>query len=313
MTASNWVKAGHMAIAGNTERSDIGAVMVIGGGIAGIQASLDLAESGYKVYLLEKGPAIGGVMAQLDKTFPTNDCSMCILSPKLVAAGRHPDIELLTNTDVNEVFGHAGNFLVRALTRARSVDVSKCTGCGNCVTACPVKNRVRMPEPDALDEDEATQEDQQVDAIIAAYGGGRESLIQVLQDVNTRFRYLPEFALRRISWRLGVPYAEVYGTASFYRSFSLEPRGQHIIQVCMGTACHVRGAPRILDELERRLDIGAGQTTADRVFTLERVNCLGACALAPVIAIDGDFHGRLGPGQIPKLLDACRGKVAAAV
>jgi heterodisulfide reductase subunit A-like polyferredoxin len=115
-----------------------GSVMVVGSGIAGIQASLDLAESGYLVYLVEKNSAIGGVMAQLDKTFPTNDCSMCIISPKLVECGRHLNIDLLTMTDIQEVTGGPGNFKVKVLQRPRYVDMSKCTACGECAKACPI-------------------------------------------------------------------------------------------------------------------------------------------------------------------------------
>ena len=110
----------------------IGAVLVVGGGIGGIQAALDLAESGYYVYLVEKSPAIGGTMAQLDKTFPTNDCAMCILSPKLVEAGRHLNIRLITNAELKEVSGEAGRFKVKILRNPRYIDIDKCTGCGLC-------------------------------------------------------------------------------------------------------------------------------------------------------------------------------------
>jgi NADPH-dependent glutamate synthase beta subunit-like oxidoreductase/NAD-dependent dihydropyrimidine dehydrogenase PreA subunit len=112
--------------------------MVVGGGIAGIQASIDLAESGYYVYMVESSPAIGGVMAQLDKTFPTNDCSMCVISPKLVEAGGNLNIEILTATDVEGISGEPGNFSVRVRKRARFVDIAKCTACGDCATACPI-------------------------------------------------------------------------------------------------------------------------------------------------------------------------------
>jgi len=117
----------------------IGSVMVVGGGIGGIQAALDLAESGYKVYLVEESPAIGGRMAQLDKTFPTNDCSMCILSPKLVECGRHPNIELLTYSQLLDIEGEPGNFKAKVLKRSRYIDPKKCTGCGECTQACPVE------------------------------------------------------------------------------------------------------------------------------------------------------------------------------
>jgi heterodisulfide reductase subunit A len=117
----------------------VGAVLVLGGGIAGIQASLDLADSGFKVYLVDESTSIGGTMAQLDKTFPTNDCSMCILAPKLVTAGRHPNIQILTNSELQEVKGEAGNFQVAVLKRPRFINVEKCTGCGICAQRCPVE------------------------------------------------------------------------------------------------------------------------------------------------------------------------------
>jgi len=115
-----------------------GSVMVVGAGIAGIQASLDLADSGYLVYLVEKKSAIGGVMAQLDKTFPTNDCSMCIISPKLVECGRHLNIDLLTMTEIEEVTGGPGNFQVKLLESPRYIDMAKCTACGECAKVCPI-------------------------------------------------------------------------------------------------------------------------------------------------------------------------------
>ena len=116
-----------------------GAVLVLGGGVAGIQSALDLAESGYKVYLVEKSPSIGGVMAQLDKTFPTNDCAMCILGPKLVECSRHLNIELLTYSELVGLEGSAGDFTARVKKKPRYVDESKCTGCGRCAEICPVQ------------------------------------------------------------------------------------------------------------------------------------------------------------------------------
>jgi len=116
----------------------VGAAMVVGGGIAGVQAALDMANSGVKVYLVEQSPAIGGKMAQLDKTFPTNDCAMCISSPKLVEAGRHPNIELLTNTDLVGLEGTAGHFRATVRKRPRYVDLEKCTACDDCVQVCPI-------------------------------------------------------------------------------------------------------------------------------------------------------------------------------
>jgi len=123
-----------------------GAVMVVGGGISGMQSALDLANSGFKVYLVERSPGIGGKMAQLDKTFPTNDCSMCIVSPKLVEVGRHRNIELLTHSEVTGLDGEAGNFSARITQHARYVDVDKCTGCGLCELVCPVTQISWWPE-----------------------------------------------------------------------------------------------------------------------------------------------------------------------
>jgi heterodisulfide reductase subunit A len=117
----------------------IGAVLVVGGGVGGVQASLDLADAGYFVYLVEHSPAIGGVMAQLDKTFPTNDCSMCILSPKLVERGRHLNIEIITNARIKGISGEPGNFKVSVLKKPSYVDPEKCVACGACVERCPSK------------------------------------------------------------------------------------------------------------------------------------------------------------------------------
>ena len=114
-------------------------VLIVGGGISGIQAALDLAETGFKVFLVDKSPAIGGKMAQLDKTFPTNDCSMCIESPKFIECSRHPNIEILTYTEVERVEGEAGEFTVTLIKKPRYIIEERCTGCTTCVEYCPVK------------------------------------------------------------------------------------------------------------------------------------------------------------------------------
>ena len=117
--------------------NNFGDVMIVGGGISGIQASLDLATAGFKVYLVDKAPSIGGHMAQLDKTFPTNDCSMCIESPKFVECNRHPNIEIMTYTEVERVEGEAGDFKVTLIKKPRYIDESKCTGCTVCCRVLP--------------------------------------------------------------------------------------------------------------------------------------------------------------------------------
>ena len=130
-----------MAIENQKSKVGTGAVLVIGAGIGGIQASLDLADSGIKVYLLDNSSTIGGAMVQLDKTFPTNDCSMCIMAPKLVECGRHLNIEKITNARAKSLTGEAGNFHVTVVERSRYVDIEKCTGCGVCAASCPVGAR----------------------------------------------------------------------------------------------------------------------------------------------------------------------------
>jgi heterodisulfide reductase subunit A len=121
------------------------AALVIGAGIAGIQAALDIADSGFKVYLVEREPSIGGHMSQLDKTFPTLDCSACIMTPKMVDVARHPNIEMLTYSEVETVEGEAGRFRARIRKKARSVDADKCTACGLCVENCIVRNQPYLP------------------------------------------------------------------------------------------------------------------------------------------------------------------------
>lgn len=147
---------------------------------------------------------------------------------------------------------------------------------------------------------------QRVDAIVARYKANRDSLISILQDIQSEYRYLPEEALRRVADRLNLPHIQVYGVATFFRAFSLKPRGEHIVTVCLGTACHVRGAPAVLDELQRELGINAGETSEDMNFTLETVNCLGACALGPIVVIDGTYHGQMTPGKVKSILKKYR-------
>lgn len=141
-----------------------------------------------------------------------------------------------------------------------------------------------------------------IDTIIDRYQGEKGILIQVLLDVQHEYNWLPQEALKRISDRLGVAFSEVYRVASFYKAMSLTPRGDHLIRVCLGTACHVRGAPRVLDNVEQALNIKAGETTQDMKFTVERVNCLGCCALGPVIVVNGEAHGNLAPAKVEEIL-----------
>jgi NADH:ubiquinone oxidoreductase subunit E len=139
-------------------------------------------------------------------------------------------------------------------------------------------------------------------ALTAKTRGRRRALIQVLQDIQDRFHWLPPEALEHVAEALGVPLVQVYGVATFYRSFSLSPRGRHICTVCLGTACHVRGGGAVLDEFERKLGVAAGGTTPDGAYTLERVNCLGACALAPLAVVDGRYYGQMTQAKVEGVL-----------
>jgi NADH:ubiquinone oxidoreductase subunit E len=281
----------------------VGAVLVVGGGVGGMQASVDLAEAGYKVYLVEKGPSIGGVMAQLDKTFPTNDCAMCTLAPRMVDCGGHLNIEKLTYSEIESIEGSAGHFKVSVRKKARSIDPAKCTGCGECTEQCLVRNIVYLDLP--VQEEVQLEEGERikVDNIIHKHEGGRETLVPILQDITSEFRWLPPHLLTRVSQVKQIPIEHILRIATFYKTFSLKPRGEHIITVCMGTACHVKGAPRILERFERELGIKVGETTSDMKFTLEAVRCIGCCGLAPVITINEDLYGSLEVAEAASLLD----------
>ena len=143
---------------------------------------------------------------------------------------------------------------------------------------------------------------QEVNRILKRYGNDPTDIIAILQDVQQSYRYLPRDVMETLSQKLDIPLSRVYHLATFFRAFSLEPRGKHELHVCMGTACHVRGAPRILETLERGLKIRAGETTPDLQYTLETVNCVGACALGPVVVVDGESKGKLNLQRTERLL-----------
>jgi NADH-quinone oxidoreductase subunit E len=142
--------------------------------------------------------------------------------------------------------------------------------------------------------------------ILEKHDGGRDGLISILQEVQGRYGYLPADALKALAARTGRSLVEIYGVATFYRSFSLKPRGKHVCSVCLGTACHVRGGAVIAEEFGRELGIAAGETTTDREFTLETVNCLGACALGPIVVVDGHYFSNVNPVGVKRIVDRVR-------
>jgi len=282
----------------------IGAALVVGGGIGGMQAALDLAAAGIKVYLAESKPGIGGVMSQLDKTFPTNDCAMCTMAPRLVEIGRHRDIEILTMSEVERVQGQPGDFTVTVKRRPRFVDEAKCTGCGTCVTSCPVENMVQPLESPRVEIDLPYRE--KVADIVARHRTKDGPLMPILQEVNAAYNYFPESVLQYISQETGYPLSHLYRIATFYSAFSVVPRGRHVINVCMGTTCYVRGGERLMEKVSDLLAIQPDQTTPDMKFTLKSVRCIGCCGLAPAIMVGGEFYGKLTRKDLPGIVQKYR-------
>ena len=155
-----------------------------------------------------------------------------------------------------------------------------------------------------------------VKEVLQRYSKDPTSLIMVLQDIQAALNHIPEELINTISKQLSVPRSRIYSVASFYQALSLEKRGKHRIDVCMGTACHVRGAGLLVDQLSRELRIEPDETTKDKEFTLNTVNCVGACAMGPVVVMDGEYYGQMKPARISKALKKCRfgeGAAAAAV
>ena len=160
---------------------------------------------------------------------------------------------------------------------------------------------VTLEQEVSMTEDQ-TKIKQETKRVLNRFGRKRGNLIPILQKVQGKLGYLPREAMLEIAEFLGIPEMDVYSVVTFYNQFRLNPPGKHSIRVCLGTACHVRGGPRVLEEIERDLNIKAGETTDDMEFTLETVNCIGACALRPIVAIDGEYYGNMTPAKINSLL-----------
>lgn len=146
----------------------------------------------------------------------------------------------------------------------------------------------------------------QITSIVDKYADARGGLIAILEAIQDKYSYLPEDALRQVASETGKSMVDIYGVATFYKAFSLEPRGKHLVSCCLGTACHVRGGPAIADELKGQLGVKAGETTPDKLFTLETVACLGACALGPIVVIDGHYFSNVQSHEVNGILDKAR-------
>lgn len=290
----------------SSQNHKVGAALVVGGGIGGMQAALDLADAGIKAYLMDRKPSIGGVMSQLDKTFPTNDCAMCTMAPRLVEIGRRRDIEKITLAEVDQVRGDPGHFTVTVRKAPRYVDEDRCTGCAACMANCPVRFEVQPVEPAPITL--APEVRQRVDRIIAKNRDRKGPLMPILQEINSAFRYFPEEVLRYVSQETGYPLTHICRIATFYSTFSLQPVGKYIINVCMGTTCYVRGAQKLFDKLTDVLGIRVNETTPDMLFTFRAVRCVGCCGLAPVVAAGEEVFGKLQANAIPGIIRQLRNK-----
>jgi NADH:ubiquinone oxidoreductase subunit E len=285
---------------GPVSAKKVGAAMVVGGGIGGMEAALNLAESGVKVYLVDGKPSIGGVMSQLDKTFPTNDCAMCTMAPRLVSIGRHKDIRILSLSEVEKLSGVPGDFTVTLTRKSRFVDEEKCTGCGTCVSNCPTRNRVQPAEIGKIEPEAEFRE--KVVEIVGKHRGREGLLMPILQEINAALNYLPENVLRYVSQETGYPLSHIMKIATFYSAFSTVPRGKHLITVCTGTTCYVRGSERLLEKFNDVLEIGLDETTPDKKFTLKSARCIGCCGLSPAVMIGDEVYGNLTARKIPEII-----------
>lgn len=147
-----------------------------------------------------------------------------------------------------------------------------------------------------------------IESLIKKHSSERKALLPILRDVQAEYNYLPQEALILVSEFLNIPLIDIVGVATFYRAFSLEPRGKHTATVCLGTACHVRGGPKVLEEFERKLNIEAGHTTEDKEFSLETVNCFGCCAIGPVVVVDKDYFAEINIKKVDSILKKYRKK-----
>jgi NADH:ubiquinone oxidoreductase subunit E len=155
----------------------------------------------------------------------------------------------------------------------------------------------------ALREDQLSVAPAEIQDILKDSGSSQRELIHILHKLQSRFGYIPPEAIGQISKRLRISESEIFGVLTFYKAFTLEPRGKNTATVCLGTACHVRGGIRIVEEFERKLGIKAGQTTPDRKFTLETVNCLGCCAIGPVVVVNGTYYSHVTQKRVDAILD----------
>jgi len=175
--------------------------------------------------------------------------------------------------------------------------------CSTCIHAASCAHRLKSPEVDIWECDLfESYETPTLREVVERHGGRRGAVIAMLEEIQAKYGYLPPRALQVVAESTDSSMVDVYAVATFYKAFSLQPRGRHLVSACLGTACHVRGGPAVAQEFERRLGLRAGETTSDREFTLETVNCLGACALGPVVVVDGHYFSKVSPVNVKEII-----------
>jgi len=180
-----------------------------------------------------------------------------------------------------------------------------CSTCDNSAT-CTFPRDPNLPVMECEEFQGETISPEVTMSIVEKHGDEQGKLISILEEMQTRYGYLPESALKVVAEGTGQSLVDVYGVATFYRAFSLKPRGKHLISACLGTACHVRNAQRVVEEFERQLGLKPGETTPDKQFTLETVNCLGACALGPIVVVDGRYFSQVDTPQVKRILQRAK-------
>jgi NADH:ubiquinone oxidoreductase subunit E len=201
---------------------------------------------------------------------------------------------------VESLEGTPGNFSVTLKKQPRYVNETACTGCGACVENCPTRNTIQITPREEIELE--TQHKEVVTKIIERHKHREGALMPILQEINAAFNYFPESVLKYVSRETGYSLTHLFRIATFYSSFSVKPRGKHLINVCLGTACYVRGSGRVMESLGDILGIEPEETTPDQNYTLQSVRCIGCCGLAPAMMVGNAVYGKLTTKKLPEIL-----------
>jgi NADH:ubiquinone oxidoreductase subunit E len=207
-------------------------------------------------------------------------------------------------SEVESLEGEPGNFSVTLKKQPRYVDETKCTGCAACVENCPIRNIVQIAPEEGIDLEPHHRKT--VTEIIDRHRHREGPLMPILQDINAVFNYFPDSVLKYVARETGYPFTHLFRIATFYSAFSVTPRGKHVINVCLGTACYVRGSGRVMERFGEVLGIAPEETTSDLRFTLQSVRCIGCCGLAPAMAIGDVVHGKMTTSRVRDIVGRYR-------